>query len=138
MSLNDTISKAIKKDTPSVSLEDTLETAIRKMVDEGCSALVVKSNDELIGIVTDMDIMDSIRRNGLTGEIKVADFMVRCELISERGAKSPCIQLDQDESVENALRLMAGAGVHNLLVSGANNKAVGLVSSQALLNLILS
>ena len=138
MSLKDTISKAIKKDTPTVALEDTLESAIRKMVDGGCSALVVKSDDELIGIVTDMDIMDSIRRNGLTGEIKVADFMVRCELISEKQTKSPCVQLDEDESVENALKIMTGAGVHHLLVSGANNKAIGIVSSHALLNLVLS
>lgn len=138
MSLKDTISKAIKKDTPSVTLEDTLETAIRKMVDEGSSALTVQSHGELIGIVTDMDIMDSIKRSGLTGNVRVADFMVRCELLSEKGTKSPCVQLDEDESVENALRLMAGAGVHHVLVSGVNNKAIGIVSSQALLNLVLS
>ncbi|MDW7774536.1 MAG: CBS domain-containing protein [Desulfobulbaceae bacterium] len=138
MSLKDTISKAITKDNPAVALEDTLETAIRKMVDGGSSALVVKSGGNLVGIVTDMDIMESISRNGLTGEIKVADFMVRCELISEkRSKKIPCVQLDENESVENALKLMAGAGVHHLLVSGANNKAIGIVSSQALLNLIL-
>ena len=138
MSLNDTISKAIKKDTPSVALEDTLETAIRRMVDEDCTALAVQSNDELIGIVTDMDIMDSIKRNGLTGKVKVADFMVRCELITEKWTKSPCVQLDEDESVENALKLMAGAGVHHLLVSGANKKTIGIVSSQALLGLVLA
>ncbi|MHB8809508.1 MAG: CBS domain-containing protein [Desulfobulbaceae bacterium] len=138
MSLNDTISKAIIKDTPSVALEDTLETAIRKMVAEGCTALAVKSDDELIGIVTDMDIMDSIKRSGLTGKVRVADFMVGCELLSEKWSKSPCVQLDEGESVENALKLMAGAGVHHLLVSGANKKAMGIVSSQALLNLVLS
>jgi CBS domain-containing protein len=138
MSLKDTISKAIKMDTPAVALDDTLETAIRKMVDGGCSSLVVKTGDELIGIVTDMDIMDSISRNGLTGKVKVADFMVKCELISKKWTKSPCLQLDEDESVENALKAMAGAGVHHLLVSGTNNKAIGMVSSQALLNLVLS
>jgi CBS domain-containing protein len=138
MSLKDSISKAIKKDTPAVTLEDSLETAIRKMVDGGCSALAVKSGNELIGIVTDMDIMESIRRNGLAGGVKVADFMVKCELLSQKGTKSPCVQLDEDESVENALKLMAGAGVHHLLVSGANNKAMGIVSSQALLKLVLS
>lgn len=138
MSLNDTISKAIKKDTPAVVLEDTLATAIGKMVDADCSALVVKSGDELIGIVTDMDIMDCLSQKGLAGEIKVADFMIRCELISEKGVKSPCIQLDEDEKVENALRVMAAAGVHHLLVSGANNKAIGIVSSKALLKLVLS
>jgi CBS domain-containing protein len=138
MSLKDTISKAIKKDTPAVVLEDTLETAIRKMVDEGCSALVVRSDDELIGIVTDMDIMDSIRQNGLTDKIKVADFMITCELITEKGIKSPCVQLDENENVENALRVMASAGVHHLLISGADNKAIGIVSSQALFKLVLS
>lgn len=138
MSLKDSISKAIKKDTPAVTLEDSLEIAIRKMVDGGCSALAVKSGNELIGIVTDMDIMESIRRNGLTGGVNVADFMVKCELLSQKGTKSPCVQLDEDESVENALKLMAGAGVHHLLVSGANNKAMGIVSSQALLKLVLS
>ena len=137
MSLKDTISKAITKDTPVVALDDTLETAIRKMVDGCCSALVVKSDDELIGIVTDMDIMESVSRNGLTGKIRVADFMLKCELISRKQTKSPCIQLDENESVENALKIMAGAGVHHLLVSGANNKNIGIVSSYALINLIL-
>ena len=94
--------------------------------------------DELIGIVTDMDIMDSIKRSGLTDKVKVADFMVRCELLTEKWTKSPCVQLDENESVEKALKLMAGAGVHHLLVSGANKKAMGIVSSQALLSLVLS
>lgn len=138
MSLQDTIKKAITTDTPTVSLEDTLEAAIRKMVTGGCSALVVKSGEELIGIVTDMDIMDSISRNGLTGKIKVGDFMVRCDLLAKKGTKSPCVQLDEDESVENAMRVMAAAGIHNLLVSGTGNKAIGIVSSRALLNLALA
>jgi CBS domain-containing protein len=138
MSLKDTISKAITNDTPAVTLDDSLETAIRRMVGEGCSALAVKSGDELIGIVTDMDIMESIRRSGLAGGVKVADFMVKCDLLSQQGTKSPCVQLDEDESVENALKLMAGAGVHHLLVSGNNNRAIGIVSSQALLSLVLS
>ena len=136
MSLKDTIRNAITKVTPAVALEDTLETAIRKMVDGACSALAVQSSGELIGIVTDMDIMESIRRNGLAG--KVSDFMVKCELLAEKGTKSPCVQLDEDESVENALKVMAGAGVHHLLVSGANNKVIGIVSSRALLKLVLS
>lgn len=138
MSLKDTIGNAILKDTPTVALEDTLETAIRKMVGGTCSALAVQSGGELIGIVTDMDIMESIRRNGLSGATRVSDFMVKCELLSEKGTKSPCVQLDEDESVENALKAMAGAGVHHLLVSGANNKAIGIVSSGALLKLVLS
>jgi CBS domain-containing protein len=138
MSLKDTIKNAITKDTPAVALEDTLEIAIRKMVDGACSALAVRSGGELIGIVTDMDIMESIRRNGLSDTAKVSDFMVKCELLAEKGTKSPCVQLDEDESVENALKVMAGAGVHHLLVSGANNKIIGIVSSRALLKLVLS
>lgn len=138
MSLKDTIKKAIIKDTPAVALEDTLETAIRKMVGGTSSALAVQSGDELIGIVTDMDIMESIRRNGLSTTTRVSDFMEPCELLSEKGTKSPCVQLDEDESVENALKAMARAGVHHLLVSGANNKIIGIVSSQALLKLVLS
>lgn len=42
------------------------------------------------------------------------------------------------ENVENALRVMASAGVHCLLVSGADNKAIGIVSSQTLFKLALS
>ncbi|MFZ5798191.1 MAG: CBS domain-containing protein [Desulfobulbus sp.] len=138
MGLHDTIGKAIDRSTPTVALDDTLATVIRKMVDEGCSALAVQSGGELIGIVTDMDVMDSIKRNGLSNATKVADFMVKCELLSEKGTKSPCVQLDEGESVENAIKLMAGAGVHNLLVSGADKKAIGIVSSRALLKLVLA
>jgi CBS domain-containing protein len=138
MGLHDTIRKAVNKDTPAVTVADTLEEAIRRMSAGGCTALVVKSGEELIGIVTDMDIMESLGRDGLTGKVKVADFMVKCDLLSPQGSKSPCIQLDEGESVINALKLMAGAGVHHLLVTGADRRVIGLVSSQALLDLVLS
>jgi predicted transcriptional regulator len=69
-------------------------------------------------------------------ETKADSFMIACELITERVTTNPCIQLNEEESVGNALRLMSGAGVHNLMVSGENDTCVGTVSITDLLGLI--
>jgi len=114
-------------------VEDNLQTAVRKMTTAAVTALIVESGGELVGIVTDMDIMHSVAASRNPTELKVADFMTACELITREGAKTPCIQLDEDQSIKSALEIMDEAGVHNLLVSGADGKVAGMVSASDLL-----
>lgn len=136
MGFNDSISAAIQKDTPAVGLEDSLRTAVRKMSDAGASAIIVQSGAELVGIVTVMDLMNSVCRNDDLDGTKVTSFMTACELITRVVARVPCIQLDEDESVKNALDIMNEAGVHDLLVSGGpQGKAIGMVSAADLLKI---
>jgi CBS domain-containing protein len=131
--LNQEIKNAVNWDAETVSMEDSLRTVINKIVKSKTSALVVKMDEIVIGFVTDLDIIDSIARGADLDETKADSFMIACELITERATTNPCIQLHEEESVRNALRLMSGAGVHNLMVSGENNSCVGTVSITDLL-----
>lgn len=136
MPLNQEIKNAVNWDAENVSMEDSLRTVIKKIVKSKTSALVVKMDEIVIGFVTDMDIIDSINSGADLDETKANSFMIACELITERATTNPGIQLHEEESVENAFRLMSGAGVHSIMISGESEKCVGVVSITDLLGLI--
>lgn len=138
MGLNDEIKAAVNWNAPSVDIEDSLRTVIQKMVDANSSALAVKQGVFVVGVITDMDVMCSVDDGDDLDETKAANFMTACELIDDKGVKSPCVQLDAAESVGNALGIMTRAGVHNLLVSGESEKGAGMVSVHDLLRFVIS
>jgi CBS domain-containing protein len=133
MSLKETIKNLVKTGNPSVTATTSVKKAIELMARDGGSALAVTMNDEVTGVVTDLDLAGAIIRGGNPESLKVTDCMTACELITGKGAKNPCVQLDEDESVENALKLLESTGVHNLMVSGPGNRFLGLVSAGDLL-----
>ena len=136
MGLQDEIKTAVNWQAASVDAEDSLRTVIQKMVDSKVSALVVKSGETVSGVVTDMDLMRCVVEKMDLDEEKATNFMTACELITAEGSKkSPCAQLYESESVENALMIMDAAGVHHLLVSGDDQKA-GMVSIPDLLRFV--
>ena len=134
MGLDAEIKSVVNWDAPSIGINDSLRKVIQHMVDYKTSALLVKMDDEVVGVVTDMDVMDSINNKDLDA-IKASEFMSACELINEEGTKTPCAQLYESESAKNALKVMSSAGVHHLLVSG--EKKAGLVSVNDLLKLAI-
>ncbi|HSH13708.1 MAG TPA: CBS domain-containing protein, partial [Desulfurivibrionaceae bacterium] len=69
---------------------------------------------------------------------KVFECMTACDLITRSGAKNPCVQLHEDETVGNALKLLEGAGVHSLMVSGPNSQCLGIISAGELLQAAIS
>lgn len=136
MGLNDTIKGAIRRKFPAVGLDDTLETAVKTMAKNDVSALVVKVEDEVVGIVTVTDVMHCLAKNASLGTTKVSSFLTSCEIITAKRSKAPCVQLDEDETVKAAIQIMCEAGVNHMLVSGAQNKALGLVSSLDILKFV--
>ncbi|MDH5298274.1 MAG: CBS domain-containing protein [Desulfobulbaceae bacterium] len=139
MGLNDTISAAINKNAPAVSGEESLRNVIDTMARANVSALVVKDGNEVMGLITTMDVMNCVAKGRDLGQTKVAGSMTPCSLITGQGGKrTPCVQLDEAETIGNALAIMNEAGVHNLLVSGANNQAIGTVSVLDLLKLAIA
>lgn len=137
MSISDTIGVAMKNDTPAVNLEDSLRTAIKNMSDANATALMVKSGDELVGIVTETDIMHQVVKDVGLDDVKVSQLMTACEVISSKPAKTPCVQLDESETIQNALAIMDEAGISNLLISGDGGHAKGVVSARDLLKLVV-
>ena len=138
MGFDDTISAGIQKDAHSVGRSDSLRTAIKKMTDAKVSGLIVKSGHDVVGIITVRDVLNSVAQNNDLDITKVSSFMTSCELISDKSVKTPCVQLDEGQSVKDALAIMNEAGVSNLMVTGDNDKAIGIISALTLLEMAIS
>lgn len=135
MGLDTAISSAVKWDAPTIELADSLRSAIKKMVANNTSVLVVTSSDDIIGVVTNMDLIRCLARGDDFDQATVANFMSCCGIITTRKITTACIQLDETKSVQDAIGLMDLAGVHHLLVAGA--QGVGIISIQDLLRLAI-
>lgn len=138
MGLNTEIKTVVNWEAPAVAMDDSLRVVIQKMVDGKSSAVLVKAGDAVAGIVTDMDMLASIARHDDLDGTKVSGFMTRCELILGKAVKSPCVQLDSEQSAGDAIGVMNGAGVHHLVVSGEKDTCTGMVSVLDLLRLVIS
>ena len=137
MGLEDTIADAINWKVPVVDGLDSILTVIELMNKENVTALAVKDKEEnVIGIITDLDVIACITRRSDLSRVKTKDIMTTCELIVDKSVRSPCAQLDANETVFNAFSVMESAGVHHLLVSENANK-VGMVSIANLLKIAL-
>ena len=130
-----TIRNAIKRVFPTISLEDSLETAIKKMTDNNVSVLAVKIEEEFIGLVTVSDVMFSLSKEDDLKKTKISSFMTKCEFSVSGSERNPCVQLDEDEDALSAIKVMYEAGVNHLLVTGVEGKAVGIVSSLEIVKL---
>ena len=123
------IRNAIVRKYPSIRLQSTLKDAVSAMADNNASALVVVDGDTMIGLVTISDVMFSLANDYDMEETELASFMTRCDIISEKGTRNPCAQLDADQDLISAVKVMFGAGVNHLLVSDSEGEAVGVASS---------
>ncbi|MEW6519679.1 MAG: CBS domain-containing protein [Thermodesulfobacteriota bacterium] len=137
MGMKDEIDKAVNWDTVGVDLDDSIRIAIEKMSAGRSAALAVKMGDEVVGVLTDTDLLMCIARGEDVDTTKAARCMTPCEIITTKRSKSPCVQIDATQTVENALGVLNLAGVHHLLVSGEDER-VGLVSVVDLLKLAIA
>jgi CBS domain-containing protein len=138
MGLKQKIKNVMRLDWPKVDGNLDVREAIETMAEHGVCAVSVEKDGTVLGIVTDLDLVGAIVRHGDPAKIKVADCMTACELITGSGAKKPCVQLDQDETVENALKLLDGAGVHNVMIAGKDDRCFGIISAGELLKAAIS
>jgi predicted transcriptional regulator len=132
---NKTIKMAINRKFPKINYEDNLETAIKTMTAHDVSVLAVKAGEELVGLVTVSDVMSCLAEGHGLQETKLSEFMTTCEFDISKETRNPCLQLDEEQDALSAVKVMHEAGVNHLLVSGADNKAVGIVSSLDLVKL---
>jgi predicted transcriptional regulator len=129
---------AIKRKFPVIDIDATLEQAIKLMAASNVSVLAVKMQEKLIGIVTVTDVMHGLAKKYDPKEIKISTFMTKCEFSTKDSTKHSCIQLDEDEDVLSAIKLMLEAGINHVLVTGEKHEPLGIVSSLELVKLTAS
>ncbi|WP_432476143.1 CBS domain-containing protein [Nocardioides sp. GXQ0305] len=99
-------------------VDQTVTEAARKMRDLGVGALPICGDDNrLKGVITDRDIVLNCVAEGMdTSEVRVEQY-----------AGDEVVTVGADDSVEEALRTMTGAGVRRLPVIDGHD-LVGMIS----------
>ena len=96
---------------------------IAKMMEQGgIGAVLVKENDNLVGIVTDRDFATKIAANNLS-----------LDTAAEKIMSSPLVTINYDESISAAAERMVSKKIRKLAVTN-NGKIVGLVTSTDLVD----
>jgi CBS domain-containing protein len=129
------VKQAIKRKFPVVDVDDNFDMAIQLMNETNVSVLAVKIGEELIGIVTVWDVMNGLAHDYDRRETKISSLMTKCEFHTDKSTKNACVQLDEEEDVISAIKVMCEAGVNHLLVTGEKGTPVGIVSSLELVKL---
>lgn len=123
------IGRYVRRDVAWVDGNTSLREAIIRMAARDFDAVLVREKGEVAGIITDTDILNHIAAGKDLDKVKAREFMSKCEL---KGT-SPCSQLSEDETVANAIKVMAGEGKHHVIVRDAEGNAIGVLSSRGLI-----
>ena len=103
----------------------TTALQIAKMMEQGgIGAVLVKENENLVGIVTDRDFATKIAANNLSFDTPAQKIM-----------SSPLITINSDEPISAAAEMMTSKKIRKLAVSD-NGNIVGLITSTDLVNQI--
>ena len=132
------VKQAIKRKFPVLENSECLRTAIHLMAQNNVSVLVVRVEEELIGIITISDVMHGLANDYDLDKAKISTFMTGCRIDSKNSTTQPCIQLDEDMDVISAIKVMYEGGINHLLVTGVANKPLGVVSNLDLVKLLAS
>jgi signal-transduction protein with cAMP-binding, CBS, and nucleotidyltransferase domain len=101
----------------SVEFEEAAIEAAKLMDEKGISSILVKRQGELLGIITDRDIITRVLSKGLDAtKVRVGDVM-----------SSPLMTVNEDASVEEAAKKMAEHNIRRLVVERDHQK-VGIIA----------
>ena len=111
--VQDIMSKAII----SVNPETTVFQIAKMMEQSDIGAILVKKNNNLVGIITDRDFATKIASNSLSFDTPVEKVM-----------SSPLITINHNESISAAAKRMTSKKIRKLAVTD-NGDIVGLITS---------
>ena len=146
MEFNDLIKNHMRKDIVYTTPDERLADVIFKMSHAKTDIAVVKSKDDLVGVITESDIYYALVKDVLPDptrqqkkprdptDLKVVEAMKgpsaqKVMDSCERDGIHPCVDTYEDDTIENAIRVMQRSGLHHLLVNDKYNKLVGTLSS---------
>jgi len=101
----------------SVNPSTTVFQVAKMMEQGGIGAVIVKDNDNPIGIITDRDFATKITANNLPFDTPV-----------EKSMSSPLVTINHDASLSSAAEMMTTKKIRKLAVSD-NGSIIGIITS---------
>lgn len=103
----------------------TLMDALVVMTDQGSTTVLVISNGDVAGIIGADDIARLVAKGADLNAARVREFVAACLLTGNQ----PCVQIRDDDSVLNALKVMDSWTTSQILVVNKENKVVGTITA---------
>jgi CBS domain-containing protein len=111
-------------DPATVPYEGTLDDALEVMIERGRNSALVMDEGRLAGLIDDADIGRLVVKGVDLKKALVRDFVTACILTGNQ----PCVQIRQDDTVINALRVMDSWTAHQIVVVNEKDEVVGTIS----------
>ncbi len=120
--ISETIRNFMTTDIKSIDVGEKVTDAIDKMIDNDIGSIVVKRDNEYVGIVTERDILKISRgENIYSPDFNVGKIM-----------STPLITIDADAPIGKATMMMELKGVRRLLVED-KGKIIGIITQKDVL-----
>jgi CBS domain-containing protein len=112
------VKEVMNTEVKTIGPKKSILTASKKMVENHIGCLVVSTNDKLVGILTDSDIIRKVvSENKLASKVSVEQVMTK-----------DLIMVEDDKDVSEAAELMTKHGIKKLpVISG--RKLVGIITA---------
>jgi len=117
--------RSLIENIETIASDGTVLEATQKMAEKQIGSLLVIEAGEMVGIVTETDLV----RKGIAAHLPASSTSVRSVM------NYPLIQIDINCTVREASRLMAKERIRHLVVT-EENKMVGLVSLRDLIKIV--
>ena len=140
MEFTDTIKQHMKRDIVYTTEDERLADVIFRMSDAETDIAIVKFKDDIVGVITETDVYFALVKEVFSEISRVIEDIHVIDIMRGPHAKMvmascdplgahPCIDTFEDDTMENAIRIMQRSGLHHLLVLDKKNKLVGTLSS---------
>ena len=105
------------RDVLAIDAGATVLEAVRQMIDANVGSLLVKQDDDVVGIVSERDYLRRVARDGPTGDdVSVGEIM-----------SSPLIVVSPETSIDECMALMTDRRIRHVPVV-QNGDVIGIVS----------
>jgi CBS domain-containing protein len=111
------VSEVMSTDVQTISPDDTIEEAAQEMRDGDFGLVPVVEDEQLVGVVTDRDIAIRAVAEGKDPSTPVGEVM-----------SEGVVWVNEDDSVEDAARIMSEHQIRRLPVVDSEQHLVGIVS----------
>lgn len=118
------VGEVMDRELVTVPYEGTLEDALMVMIERDRDSVLVMDGEALAGMIASTDIGRLVANGVDLRKAMVRDFVAACLLTGN----NPCVQVREDETVINALKVMDSWAASQVLVVDASDRIAGTVT----------
>ncbi len=127
MTLQASIKPLVHCDVLTVQETDMVDKVIEILAANKVPTVLVFRNEKLTGVISDTDLISCIAEGEDAAQILVKTVMTKCRMADHEADLNPCAQIDEDETVVNALRVFEISGTHGLVVATSDPTKPGML-----------